>query len=139
MRKTFSAMSVAFAPLRLASVMRHGGEFRICRASGCSLRVGEQHVAVGFCRPVFDFVHHVAQIYGPARVNSHHDLLQVLRAGEEVAGLDLEFLIVAGKTAGLRARIGGPELRDNRTRRESICGKALGIEHDAQCPRSARR
>ena len=90
---------------------------------------------MGLRRAVFDLFGDVAQIDGPSRVNADHNLLKLFLPGEEIAGFDLQFAVVAGKAAGLAARIRGAELHDDGAGSEPVRGKPLGVENHAQLPR----
>ena len=137
--RTFSEMSVAFAPLRLASVIVTAGYSAFAVLASRSLGAGKQDVAVGFGGAVLDLFHHIAQVHGPSGVNSHDDLLQFFRAREEVAGFDLKLLVVARKAARLTARVRGSELHDDGTRRQAVRCEALRVQHNAQFAAAARR
>ena len=68
-------------------------------------------------------------------MNADDHLLQFVRAREEIAGFDLEFLVLARKISRLRARVRAAELRHNSAGRESIGREPLRIEHHAHLAR----
>ena len=83
----------------------------------------EEHVVGGLGGAVDDLVGHVAQIHGLAVLDADHDRFEILGAGEEVAGVDADFLIVFREAAGLQAGVCGLQTADDGHRR-----KAVGVQ-----------
>ena len=98
---------------------------------GDSAGGAKEHVIGGIGRAVDDFFRHVSQVNGTAVIDGYDDGFQLLAAGEEIAGVDLNLLIVFGKTARLHSGIGGLEVRHNGQRRQAVGVQLIGAEHDA--------
>ena len=102
--------------------------FGIRRLSTRPFGIGEQYIVAGFGRTILDFLHHIAQINGPADVNSDYNLLQVIGTSEKQTGFHLKFAVVAGEAAGLSAAVRTLQLADDRPGRQTVGSKPLCIE-----------
>ena len=70
-------------------------------------------------------------------MNADHHLLQVLSPCEEPSGLDLEFVVIAGKAAHVTATIRALELTRHCRWREAISCQTLPIQNHSYLPRLA--
>ena len=66
-------------------------------------RGAEEDVVGRLRRAVHDLVGHIAQIHGTAVIDRHHHGFKVFAAGEEIAGVHADFVVVLVKAAHLQA------------------------------------
>ena len=120
---------MAFAPGRLAMLNVTAG----CSSAASALAapVTEEHVLRWLFRAVFDF-RDFAQVNRPALKHAHHHVAHVLRAGQETAGLDDHFTIVAGQSAGDGLPVGLAEHRHDFRHAEIARGQPERIKQHAQ-------